>query len=354
MQNNRNKLLEWNASEKITQPDLIKAVALVNAEPSSNDWLAFLKISFLWLGVISMSSGTIFFFAYNWLDMSRFTKFALIESAMLLSTIAYVHIAKTQRLTATMLMGMALLTGGLLALVGQTYQTGADPWQLFAIWSLLIIPWAIISRASSLWILWVALINLSLYLYTDINHGLFGLILSDNNTAWMFSLLNSVLLISFELGKRYQGVNRLGLGVKPALSSEEDSDVQGDRYTIQLVTLVAGIATTFLATLSIFERRTGSDGFIFYALWIAAIFYIYRFKIKDLLILSAASLSGIVVIVSVLINAIGNSLDEGGFLLISFAIIGLSTLAGVWLKKLAKAFAQEQQTDSDKNTEEAL
>ncbi len=36
-----------------------------------------------------------------------------------------------------------LLLGVFLALFGQTYQTGADPWQLFANWALLILPWEV-------------------------------------------------------------------------------------------------------------------------------------------------------------------------------------------------------------------
>ncbi len=39
-----------------------------------------------------------------------------------------------------LLLALALNIGALLALVGQTYQTGADPWQLFATWALLLLP----------------------------------------------------------------------------------------------------------------------------------------------------------------------------------------------------------------------
>ena len=41
---------------------------------------------------------------------------------------------------------MAMVTGGiagLLAFVGQTYQTGADAWQLFATWAALALVWAL-------------------------------------------------------------------------------------------------------------------------------------------------------------------------------------------------------------------
>ena len=41
------------------------------------------------------------------------------------------------------LLAAALLTGGLLALIGQTYQTGADTFELFATWAALILPWVL-------------------------------------------------------------------------------------------------------------------------------------------------------------------------------------------------------------------
>ncbi len=39
----------------------------------------------------------------------------------------------------------------LLAVYGQTYQTGADPYELFFGWAILIIGWVAISRFAPLW-----------------------------------------------------------------------------------------------------------------------------------------------------------------------------------------------------------
>ncbi|MCL1477646.1 MAG: DUF2157 domain-containing protein [Marinobacter sp.] len=63
------------------------------------------------------------------------------------------------------LLSTGLLLGGLLALFGQTYQTGADPWQLFFVWMLLLTPFALIGRFAPLWVLWAVLVNLALTLY---------------------------------------------------------------------------------------------------------------------------------------------------------------------------------------------
>ena len=50
----------------------------------------------------------------------------------------------------------ALLVGALLALVGQTYQTGADTFELFAVCAAAILPWVLVACFPTLWVLWLA------------------------------------------------------------------------------------------------------------------------------------------------------------------------------------------------------
>ena len=46
----------------------------------------------------------------------------------------------------------SLFTGALLALVGQTYQTGADTYELFALWAFAITAWVAVARLPALWL----------------------------------------------------------------------------------------------------------------------------------------------------------------------------------------------------------
>jgi len=323
MHSNRNQILQWAESDQFETENIDLVIQIAEAEPKSAEWINFLKIAMLWSAIISIGSGVIFFFAYNWQDISRFSKFALVESVMLIATLAYIRIASTKMLTSATLMAMSIFTGALLALVGQTYQTGADPWQLFATWALLMLPWAIIAKASSVWILWVALINLSVALYLEVSDGMFGILFSEEVGLWIFAILNTALLCVFEYLSLLQ------------------KNASNNRYVNQLLVLAAGTATSFLALWAIFEYKVELAGFVFYAVWIGCAYYIYRYKIRDLFVLSMGSFSVIIVMVSLLIEGIGNKLDDGGFLLISFAIIGLSTLAGMWLKNLSQQFSQE-------------
>jgi len=45
------------------------------------------------------------------------------------------------------------------------YQTGADPWGLFAFWALFIAPWAVAACFTPLWLVEIALIDVALVLF---------------------------------------------------------------------------------------------------------------------------------------------------------------------------------------------
>ncbi len=326
MHSNRKQILQWAESGQIDNANIGQIIQIADAEPKLGEWIDYLKLGLLWSAIIAICSGMIFFFAYNWQDISRFTKFSLVETMMLFATITYIRTAPTKVLTTATLMGMSLFTGALLALVGQTYQTGADPWQLFATWALLMLPWAMIGHTSSLWILWVGLVNLAVSLYLEVSHGIFDILLTEEIRLWIFTILNTGLLCAFEY---HSFINQ---------------KKQDNRYVNQLLASAAGTAISFLAIWTIFEYKFEFAGFIFYVIWITCAFYIYRYKVRDLFILSMGSLSVIIILVSLLLEVIDTSMDDGGFLLISFTIIILSTLAGIWLKNLSKQFAQVSNT----------
>jgi uncharacterized membrane protein len=110
--------------------------------------------------------GAIFWIAANWDTLGRLGQFALVEAAMVLSGLAAVWRARWR---APLTMLLLLLTGGLLANVGQTYQTGADPWQLFTWWALLGLPLAWWARHDAVWSSWavVHMTALSLWAHTS-------------------------------------------------------------------------------------------------------------------------------------------------------------------------------------------
>jgi uncharacterized membrane protein len=132
--------------------------------PSPSEWRRFLSVALILLGVGLLLAGAICFVAYNWDRFGRFAKFAMIEMAIVGA--ALVAWRKLPRISGQVaLLAAAVLVGPLLALFGQTYQTGADPYGLFLTWFALIIPWVIASRFSALWVLAIVLLDVSIVLY---------------------------------------------------------------------------------------------------------------------------------------------------------------------------------------------
>lgn len=118
------------------------------------------------LAVGFFSSGAISWIAANWSLFSKAEKFGLVEGLFALSLVAGVvaYLRETRRAelpfrSVIWLFLSAVLIGGLFALIGQVYQTGANAWQLFAIWTVLQLPllWALPNVANGL--LWLVTLN---------------------------------------------------------------------------------------------------------------------------------------------------------------------------------------------------
>jgi len=95
--------------------------------------------------------GLVFWVAANWHSLGRFGRFGLLQALVVVMALA-----AAWRPVARVPLGLLVLLGigGLFAYFGQTYQTGADPWQLFALWALLALPLCLGVRSDVLWAPW--------------------------------------------------------------------------------------------------------------------------------------------------------------------------------------------------------
>ena len=85
---------------------------------------------------------------------------------------------------------VSVLIGGLFALVGQTYQTGADVWQLFAVWTLCQLPFLLLFPNVASALLFAATANVAFYLFNEQN---------SHNSMCYAVLINAGLLVISEL-----------------------------------------------------------------------------------------------------------------------------------------------------------
>jgi len=142
---------------------------LAGARPSRAEGLRFLGRCLRIAGVLSLAAGVVFFVAANWSKLAVFGRFALIEIVLA----GCVVLAFTRPPPAVIGRAATFLafisTGALLALFGQTYQTGADVYELFLAWALLGLPLAVAAQWSVASAAWVLVLNASLLLFCGWN-----------------------------------------------------------------------------------------------------------------------------------------------------------------------------------------
>ncbi|MBK7007009.1 MAG: DUF2157 domain-containing protein [Burkholderiales bacterium] len=107
--------------------------------------------------------------AANWETLGRFGRFGLLQALVLAA-----GVGAAMRPAARAPLGLLALLGigALFAYFGQTYQTGADAWQLFALWAALALPLCLGARSDVLWAPWalVAMTAIALWTHTHSGH----------------------------------------------------------------------------------------------------------------------------------------------------------------------------------------
>jgi uncharacterized membrane protein len=271
----------------------------------------------LWLGGLALAFALLFFIAYNWKDLGHFAKFGMVEGFIVLTIAVYCKLAENTIASKVSLLVATISLGVLLALYDQTYQTGADPWQLFFNWALLMLPWAVIGRFPAIWIVWVALMNVSIILYYLTFRGIFGFVFgSECGMLWIAFLFNTVAFITWQL-----------LATTWKWLSE--------RWAIRILALGSGVPLTWLVLVSIFDQREvgGYPGLV-WAVWLVAMYYVYRKIRLDLFMLASCCLSTITVTVSFLGKHMLLHGDAGAFLFLAFIVIIMGGGAALWLKNV--------------------
>lgn len=128
-------------------------------------WQLWALRALLVLGASHLLAGIVFFFAYNWDDLGPFAKFGLLQAGLVIAVVVAVRLKIESPAGQALLIAASVLTGVLFAVIGQVYQTGADAYELFTAWSMLILPWVIASRSSVHWFLWTVICLTAFSLY---------------------------------------------------------------------------------------------------------------------------------------------------------------------------------------------
>ena len=163
-------------------------------------WQRYLNLLFLLLTVGFLTSGVVTLIAAN---LDYFSDLAKIYGLQILLVVTlvlglYCFIRESRRQakeklkwkTYSIFFVVSVLIGGLFALVGQTYQTGADLWQLFAVWTLCQLPFLLLFPNVASALLFATTTNVTFYLFNEQN---------SYNSMGYAVLINTGFLVVSEL-----------------------------------------------------------------------------------------------------------------------------------------------------------
>lgn len=160
----RSRVADWITAGHLAPAARRSLADRTDPWPTAPDWRAALNVALLWLAALLIGVGIIMFIAANWARAGNMLKIGGVEAAMLLcAAVAHWQRHRPEARNAALLAG-AFATGGLLALVGQIYQTGADTSVLFGAWALAMLPWALAGTSPILWLLWTAVLSLAAWI----------------------------------------------------------------------------------------------------------------------------------------------------------------------------------------------
>ena len=170
-----------------------------HVRPDRLEWQRFLEIVFLTMGVGFLVIGIVFFFAYNWEDLHKFLKFGIAELLVAGATAAALIVRSKVWVRNVILAGASLLVGVLFAVFGQVYQTGANAYDFFLIWTIFIFLWTIVSGSSLQWLIFLSLLQVTYFLYLEqVAHDWDGMQICTH-----YLLFNTVAIAAFKFAKRY-------------------------------------------------------------------------------------------------------------------------------------------------------
>ena len=320
-----------------------RALEIAGCRPDRSTWRQYIDTFFITIGAALIIAGIAAFFAWNWADLDRLYKFALIELGVVAAAVAAWRLSLDSPAGRAVLFAVAALTGILLALYGQVYQTGADPYSLFLTWALLILPLCLVGRQAGLWILFVILLNITVIMYyTQVLHppdGWWQLTQILGPLVWLASTVMDSTLASYLFA-----LNVVAL-VAWEIGANRDIAWMRGRVLPGLIALMAFGTVLPPSLVMIFVgafERSANLHFVsplLLSISAAACLWYYQFKRHDLFILTLCLLAGILVITPFFIRHAMRG--EGSLLLLAILIVVQVAGAAWLLRTIARRWEDE-------------
>lgn len=282
---------------------------------ASLPWATWADRLLLILGSVLILAGVIFFFAYNWSAIPRLGRMGLVEGALVLCAAAAWRTGLERLVGQVLVLACAILVGVFLAVFGQCYQTGADSYLLFVTWAALITPWMLAARFGAVFILWLALCNLSLILYFDqVLHPVHGM--RESLLLLLLALLDGGALLVREWGTRH-GIRWMA---------------EGWLRSLLLLVLLADL--TVAVEIFIVDRHTdpGYLGLtVGYVVMLLVAYAWYRHRERDLSAICLLAFSACITFLSMVARIVTSSAHHDGAAILFLSVVVLGTVtATAW------------------------
>lgn len=254
------------------------------------------------LGAALAGLGIIFWVAANWDLLSRIGRFGLLQSVIVMMCAGAIFLPSARHPLSLLAL---LAIGALFAYFGQTYQTGADPWQLFALWAILSLPLCLAIRHDALWLPWTLVAMSAIALWLHVHPGSWSIRAID--LPWHAAGLCAALLLMFALhpyANRYSGAGAWSMRLAAAL------------------TAILLIKTAILALL---VGTVAPQFYLALALIVGAAAAMCTSRLHDIVALSVFSLALNVVLVGALVKALLD--NHRGEPIVETLIIGVAAAA---------------------------
>ncbi|MCA9681574.1 MAG: DUF2157 domain-containing protein [Myxococcales bacterium] len=302
----RGRLHALAAAGVLAPEELERGLGFAGRRPTVASWSAYLYWHALIIGVVLLVAGVIFFVAANWSALDGFVRMGLVGGLMVLATLVGGFLGETLAGRAMSLLG-GLLFGPLLALYGQIYQTGADAWELFALWTLVLVAYGALVRFAGTWV--VALLGLHIACFAWINQEL-GSDFYDDSGAWIVTALALVDAGVVALGERFT-------------SGRERDVITGTAAYFGLAILLP------FSILLIFDEGSTAalPGLVLTILALAAIWLVYRWRRPDLAMLAAFATMITIIVTAACGRLLLDKLDAE---LWGVTMLGVIVCAQVW------------------------
>lgn len=271
----------------------------------------FINLVLLNYGILSVVIGSVFFFAYNWNSLNKWHKFfianILLISTFIFSIIGNIKSVKNRILTC----GFSVLVGVYIALIGQVYHSGADTYQLFLIWGLLILPIVLSQNITPLWLLEITLLNITLILYYRTFFGFGFVTLNFYSGFTILAVVNSAIMTTFSL-----------------------------KSNSTIIPKVLNLLNNIIITVILLSSIINDEYYytiILYILWLAGNFYLFRVRSVELFQLSMCLISILTASMIISFIKLSDNFDLiANSLILGILAISISSFGVKWLKQINK------------------